>query len=678
MRYWQSTFYRYRPRQMLPVCGDVANLPQVIICQHQNDADIIALCRRLGRRALIAGTADGRHNAGYIGDLGIAGMREILRQSAQTKWAIFVQLPPIGGDNLAKICSEAVLMAAKLGGGTVAVTRFAYDGSWHRCRTLFVGAPFVLLSKNGRAAVRQTIDEMERCTAIVTDDNIARAFLRWGNIHGWARPLLTEFGRVPLSYRQLYRAAWALGAMIDSAHASKTCRIGIMLPSSVAATVIFYAAVMRGFTPVILNPTTGRRGLLAACETAGINIIYTSQKLLQQVTAAQDAADLLQQSGVRIVLLEELRQKITLRVKMGAFFSALVPAISIKKLRGAQYAHNHEAVILFTSGSSGTPKGVALSHGNLLSNAAQVLARLDGLSGEKMLNSLPVFHAFGLLAGVVLPAAGGMLALQYPSPLHYRTIPDIIRRFGATIFFSADSFLAAYAREAHPMDMRSLRYVFAGAEKLKESTRQHWARKFGVRILEGYGVSEASPVIAVNAPGENRPGTVGRPLAYLQTRMLPAADMPGEMLSIRGANIMLGYLHADGILSPPDGWYDTGDIVKIDAEGFLTIQGRARRFIKISGEMTPLDGIETELQQQWPQSCFATTGVGDAKRGEQIAAITDNPNITRKQIIDAFQRAGLPPLWVPRYLIVVNDIPQLSTGKTDYPAVQKIANAEIS
>ena len=669
----QSFFYRYMPRRALTICGNVANLPPVIICQHRNHDDIIALCRQLRRRPLIAGTADGRPAADYIGDLGISGMRTILRQSAQ--WAIFVQLPPINGDGLTKLDATAILLAKKLGGGTMAVARFANNG---KRRTLLVGAPFVLSSANARAATRQIVDEMERCAAIVADDNIARAFLRWGNKYGWARPLLTEFERAPLSYRQLYRGAWALGAMLDSAHANGACRIGVMLPSSVAAAAIFYAAVMRGFTPVILNPTAGRRGLAAACTTANINIIYTSQKLLQQVSTAQEAATALQQSGIRIVLLEELREQITLRVKLGAFFSALMPTISINKLRGAQYHQHHEAAILFTSGSAGAPKGVALSHGNLLSNVAQVLARLDSVSGEKMLNSLPVFHAFGLLAGVVLPAAGGIFTLQYPSPLHYRAIPGIIRRFGATIFFSADSFLAAYAREAHPLDMQSLRYVFAGAEKLKESTRQHWAQKFGVRILEGYGVSEASPVISVNAPGENRPGTVGRPLTNIQTRMLPAADMPGEILSVSGANIMLGYLNAEGILSPPEGWYDTGDIVQMDADGFLTIRGRARRFIKISGEMTPLDGIETALQRQWPQSRFATAGVGDAKRGEQIAAITDNPKITREEIITAFQRAGLPPLWIPRYVIIVDEIPQLPAGKTDYPAVQKIVNTKIS
>ena len=507
------------------------------------------------------------------------------------------------------------------------------------------------------------------------EPNIARAFLRWGARHGWNTPLFSDFGAPPLSFRKTYRAAFALGEVF-ARRAGGDKRIGIMLPSSAGAAVSFYAAALRGLTPAMLNPAAGSRNLAAACRTAQLRTVYTADKLLRNSDAAMAAAKSLQRDNIKVVCLEDVRAEIGLAAKLRAAAAAMSPMHSAPKLPGAAADANETAAILFTSGSESHPKGVALSHGNLLANTGQVLSRLQNLQNERMVNSLPVFHSFGLLAGVVLPAAGGIFAIQYPSPLHYKKIPEVVRRSRATIFFSADTFLAAYSREANGDDFRALRYVFAGAEKLKESTRREWLDKFGVAVLEGYGVTETSPAVSVNSPDDNRPGTVGRLLDGVESRIVPFDGAPrGGILHLRGPNVMRGYLDADspgGIVAPPDGWHDTGDIAEIDGDGFLRIHGRARRFVKIAGEMTPLDGVENALCDNFPRARFAAVRVADEKRGEQIVALCDDGGISRMQIAEAFRAAGLPPLWIPRRVLTA-EIPQLPTGKTDYPAAQRIA-----
>ena len=566
-----------------------------------------------------------------------------------------------------------------------------------------------LSADGGGLDERRLAEAAEESQAAVRDENIPLAFLRWGKKYSWRRPLFSDVKQRPNSYRKTYRSAWALGAVIAERHANSAVDssggesenknaiknpIGVLLPSSSGAAIVFYAALMRRLTPVMLNPG-GAQTLLSACETAQLRTVYTSQKLLDNSSAAAEAAALLRENGVEVVCLESLRPMVGLGLKLRALAASLFPSYSIPRLAGAAAKADDIAAVLFTSGSESRPKGVALSHRNLLANAAQVLARLDYLDGETMLNSLPIFHSFGLLAGTLLPAAGGMHVLHYPTPLHYRRIPQVIADFRPTVFFSADSFMSSYAREATAAQMQSLRHVFAGAEKLKESTRREWLEKFGVMILEGYGVTEASPVIAVNTPTANRPGSVGRPLSHVELKLSPMEGVKnGGRLLARGPNIMRGYvLHESPgeLRPPPDGWHDTGDIAELDEDGFLHIRGRARRFVKIAGEMAPLDGIEEALSEAWPSRVFAAVAVPDKTRGEQIAVLcaprpadeesetigdNDEP-ITREKIAATFRAAGLPSLWVPRQTLNIKTLPRLPAGKPDYPAAEKIAKAEI-
>ena len=250
---------------------------------------------------------------------------------------------------------------------------------------------------------------------------------------------------------------------------------------------------------------------------------------------------------VRIVYLEDLRETVSLADKLRAlarYRRAIVPSTA-----------DDPAAILFTSGSEGTPKGVVLSHRNMLTNAAQAAARIDFGRTDKVFNALPVFHAFGLTVGLVLPVVSGVPVFLYPSPLHYRIVPELVYGANATIMFGTDTFLSGYARAAHPYDFRSVRYVLAGAEPVKEATRRVWAEKFGLRLLEGYGVTETAPALALNTPMFNRFGTVGRLLPGIEARLEPVPGVEdGGRLYVRGPNVMLGYLKADnpGVLQPPE------------------------------------------------------------------------------------------------------------------------------
>ena len=293
------------------------------------------------------------------------------------------------------------------------------------------------------------------------------------------------------------------------------------------------------------------------------------------------------------------------------------------------------------------PKGVVLSHRNMLANMAQATARIDFGREDKVFNALPVFHSFGLTVGVVLPLCSGVPVYLYPSPLHYRNVPELIYGVNATIVFGTDTFLNGYARAAHAYDFRSVRYIMAGAEPVKDSTRQVYMEKFGVRILEGYGVTETAPALALNTPMFNKFGTVGRILPGMTARLDKVEGVEeGGRLFVRGPNVMLGYLRAEhpGVLEPPpEGWHDTGDIVTIDPQGFIAIKGRAKRFAKVGGEMISLAAIEMLASELWPNALVSVAAIPDARKGERLILVTDKRGATPPGIPGLSPRAGTPP-----------------------------------
>src|SRR5262249_5995403 len=334
------------------------------------------------------------------------------------------------------------------------------------------------------------------------------------------------------------------------------------------------------------------------------------------------------------------------------------------------------AAILFTSGSEGVPKGVVLSHRNMLANAAQAAARIDFGRTDKVFNVLPVFHSFGLTVGLILPLVSGVHVYLYPSPLHYRTVPELVYGVNATILFGTDTFLAGYARAAHAYDFRSLRYVLAGAEPVKEATRRLFAEKFGLRILEGYGVTETAPVLALNTPMFNRFGTVGRIMPGMTARLEPVPGVEeGGRLFVSGPNVMLGYLKVDnpGVIEPPpEGWHDTGDIVAIDAQGFVAIKGRAKRFAKIGGEMISLAAVETLAGELWPDALSAVGTVPDPRKGERLIMVTEMKGAKRADFQAFAKSKGASDLMVPSDVLVVDQVPVLGSGKLDYVGVANL------
>ncbi|MDE1994599.1 MAG: AMP-binding protein, partial [Rhizobiaceae bacterium] len=471
-----------------------------------------------------------------------------------------------------------------------------------------------------------------------------------------------------LSYAKLLTGAAVLGAKFKALFpADKT--LGVMLPNANGTAATVLGVMSAGKVPAMLNFTAGAANILSACKAAEVKHVLSSRAFVAQAKLGPVVEEL--EKEVKIVWLDELRTTVTTFDKIRGLLHKYRPIVK----RSAE----DTAVILFTSGSEGSPKGVVLTHRNILSNAAQAASRIDFHSGDKVFNILPVFHSFGLTAGTVLPLISGIPVYFYPSPLHYRIVPELIYVSNATIIFGTDTFLNGYARTAHPYDFRSIRYIFSGAEPVKPSTRETYMEKFGLRILEGYGVTETAPVISLNTPMYNRSGTVGKIMPGMEWKLeaVPGIDEGGRLF-IRGANVMAGYLRAEnpGVIEPlQDGWHDTGDIVTIDEDGFIKIRGRAKRFAKIGGEMISLAAIESLAGQLWPGALSVVSAVPDAKKGERLVLLTDAPGATRAEFLAFAKSNGAMDMMVPAE-VTVGKVPVLGSGKVDFVTARKLALTE--
>ncbi|MDX1518952.1 MAG: AMP-binding protein, partial [Gammaproteobacteria bacterium] len=317
----------------------------------------------------------------------------------------------------------------------------------------------------------------------------------------------------------------------------------------------------------------------------------------------------------------------------------------------------------------------------------QVKCHIDFRITDIIFSCLPTFHSFGLNAGLLMPILAGSRIFFYPTPLHYRVIPELFYELGATILFGTNTFFKGYARHAHPFDFSSARYVVAGAEKLHEDTLRMWMDKFGIRIYQGYGVTETSPVISVNTLMQHRIGTVGRLLPAMECRIDPVEGIDqGGHLVVKGPNVMAGYLlhDGDGKISFPltrhgEGWYDTGDIASIDEQGYITIQGRAKRFAKIGGEMISLTAVEEIAMQVWPGYNHAAVNLPDERKGEKIIVITDHEQATRKTFQEYVKQHKYSEMAIPKQILYTNEFPVLGTGKIDYPTLTELAHsADVS
>jgi acyl-[acyl-carrier-protein]-phospholipid O-acyltransferase/long-chain-fatty-acid--[acyl-carrier-protein] ligase len=485
-----------------------------------------------------------------------------------------------------------------------------------------------------------------------------------------ARTIIAEgIERVPISYRRLVVGSAALGRALSEAVPGEL-HVAVLMPNAVATLVGFMGLQAFGIVPCMLNISAGAAAMLSACRAVGARTVISSRVAVEKGRLIKVVERMAEE--VRFIWLEDVRASIGLRAK----FRARRDARRARRLPGALAEPDAAAVVLFTSGSEGAPKGVVLSHSNLLVNCAQIASVIDFHGGDIAFNAMPMFHAFGLTGGTVLPLVSGVRSFQYPTPLHYRIVPALIYDTDATICFSTDTFLSGWARYAHPYDFYAMRYIFAGAEKMREETRHLYSDRFGVRVMEGYGATETAPVLALNTAMQNRPGTVGRFLPGIEWRLEPVTGIDtGGRLHVRGPNVMLGYLRetAPNVLEPPDdGWYDTGDIASIDAAGFVTLVGRAKRFAKIGGEMVSMAAAEALVQSLWPDARHAVISVPDARKGESLLLVTTRADAETREILAAARSRMVSEIMVPRAVLCVPTMPLLGTGKVDYPAVQRL------
>ncbi len=535
-----------------------------------------------------------------------------------------------------------------------------------------ITAPDTLRGKPRRAYCGLQLADIMIKMMFVTSpyrQTIFTSLLEARKVHGGGHSIIEDLERIDWSYNTLITRSIAVGQALTKV-TSKGEYVGVFLPNSTKTLMTILGLQLQGRIPAMLNFSTGSAAMLQVCQVAKVNTVLTSRRFIELAGFTAVAEQLSQQC--KIVYLEDLAKNISAKDKLLAFIKA----------RTTDYWYqanainpDSPAVVLFTSGSEGTPKGVVLSHANILGNLKQLEACINFNAQDRVLNFLPMFHSFGFTVGTLLPLMNGIKTFFYPTPLHYSVIPEIAYETHATIMFGTNTFLSAYAKTAHPYDFYNLRYVVAGAEKLQDNTRQLWADKFGIRILEGYGATETSPITSVNTPLHYKAGTVGRFMPCMEHQLEPVPGIvDAGLLHVKGPNIMLGYLLADnpGVLVPPEsiygkGWYDTGDIVHVDEQGFISIRGRSKRFAKVGGEMVSLTAVEQLAINAWPKAQHASISVPDAKKGEQVILVTTQKLASVHEL--ASVSPGVALISLPKKIVVVDTIPVMATGKINYPAV---------
>ena len=540
---------------------------------------------------------------------------------------------------------------------------------------IFIGEPSVLVTETElgfrvqKAAITDKLLSLMQDTMFLARrqeyaqlDFFARLQLA-AKTHGGSRLIVRDLNRA-VNYRALITGVHVMAGKLRPTFAVNENTVGVLLPNAVAHVVVLFALFRLGKTPAIMNFSTGLRNVLDSADTAGIKTVLTSRAFVEKANLGELVGQLATTN--QVVFLEDLAKTISLLDKLNGLYRYF------RRQPGAATADSR--LILFTSGTEGRPKGVVLSHQAILANIDQASSVIDYSPADRMLNALPMFHSFGLMAGTMLPILGGIELFLYPSPLHFRIVPEVAYDFNATLMLGTPTFLAGYGKVAHPYDFHRLRYLLAGGEKLRQPVRDLWLDKFGIRILEGYGVTETGPVLCLNTPLSARTGTVGKFLPGIEWRLdpVPGIDSGGNLV-VRGPNLMEGYLLYEQGFRPVDGWYATGDVVSVDSAGYVSIQARLKRFAKIAGEMINLQLVEEAASACFSTGLHAAVAAADGRKGERVVLFTTNSQTTRDVLREYFLQAGHSVLYVPSRIVSIAAMPLLGTGKPDYLGLQKQA-----
>jgi acyl-[acyl-carrier-protein]-phospholipid O-acyltransferase/long-chain-fatty-acid--[acyl-carrier-protein] ligase len=459
--------------------------------------------------------------------------------------------------------------------------------------------------------------------------------------------------------------------------------IGLLLPASVGGALANIGATIAGTIPVNLNFTAGRDAMAAAIERCGITTILSSRVFLSK-------AGLDEMPGM--VFLEDVLEETSTVAKLTTLAAArLLPGSLLERLFGTPADADALATVIFSSGSTGVPKGVMLSHRNILANIESVNDAFALTSADVMIGVLPFFHSFGFTGTLWFPLISGFGVAYHPNPTDAKTIGELSEKYRGTLIISTPTFCGSYVRKIRPEQFSSLRYAIVGAEKLREPIASAFREKFGLDLLEGYGCTEMAPIVSVNLPGVDadgapraKAGTVGRPLPRVRAKVVDPVTFEGPLLGVEGLllldgpNKMIGYLGEPAMTRAAmrDGWYVTGDIAMLDEDGFIRITDRLSRFSKIAGEMVPHMKIEEEIQRCLadPHACIVTSVPDDAK-GERLVAFHTDPSLTPQALWEQVSATSMPKLWIPKREDIrhIEAIPTLGTGKIDLRAVRQLA-----
>jgi acyl-[acyl-carrier-protein]-phospholipid O-acyltransferase/long-chain-fatty-acid--[acyl-carrier-protein] ligase len=573
--------------------------------------------------------------------------------------------------------------------GTLHSRLAALRGAWPRRRfprvVLTVQAPIkisALSYLSARERRRALADEMLRVMQHMMFSARRRqtlfgAFTDAVALHGRSRTIIEDARQQPETYGALLKMTLAL-ARLTSRVTREGETVGVMLPNLSTTVALVFGLTAARRVAAMLNYSAGPDAMHAACIAAGIKTVITSRRFIQ---AARLEASVRALHGTHLVYLDDLQAQLKLGDKLWIVRALMRPASALPPQHPEAVA-----IVLFTSGSEARSKGVAISHDAMLANMAQMRAVIDFGPNDKYLNALPMYHTYGLTACTLMPLLTGTALFLYTTPLHYRLIPEFAYTRDCTYIFGTSTFLGHYGRQAHPYDFYRVRVVVSGGEKLNPEVAQLWLTKFGLRIMEGYGATECGPTLSLNTPLSYREGTVGRLLPCIESRVTKVPGIArGGALHVRSPHLMTGYYFYEqpAVLHPPRsevgmGWYNTGDVVDIDEDGYVTILGRVKRFAKVAGEMVSLELVERIAYAASSEHKHAATVEQISGSGESTVLFTTDARLDRLMLVKAARQIGAQDLAVARRIVKVASLPLLGSGKTDYVTLNRMSSQRAS